>query len=195
MKYLPVHCFPGAAWLSAAMENDVVLDAHEYYEKQTPRNRFIILGVNGPQILTVPVEGQKGRKVMTCDIRIAHHDWRKMHLTSIRSAYGRAAYFEYYFDELSAIFLNRQTFLLDFNQEVLEWLRSKKLPITTAITSAHIPYTQKEFATLPQPAQPPSYLQVFSDRYPFVSGLSAIDLIMNLGPRVADHVLLWKNGK
>jgi hypothetical protein len=177
------------------MNEGLVLDVHEHYEKQTPRNRFVILGVNGPQTLTVPVEGQKGQKIMTRDIRIANHDWRKMHLTTIRSAYGRSAYFEFYFDEIEAIFLKRQEFLVDFNTDVLEWLRSKKLQITREQSTEYIPYAQKELVVIPELPNPPSYLQVFSDRFPFVSGMSCIDLLMNLGPRTAEHILLWKNGK
>jgi hypothetical protein len=195
LEFLPIYCFPGAAWLSAAMDESVVLDVHEHYEKQTPRNRFIILGVNGPQTLTIPVEGQKGQKIMTRDIRIANHDWRKMHLTTIRSAYGRSAYFEFYFDELESIFLKRQDFLAEFNNEVLDWLRSKKLQITREQSTEYISYSQKEFAVIPVLPSPPSYLQVFSDRFPFASGMSSIDLLMNLGPRTAEHILLWKNGK
>lgn len=195
MRHLPVHCFPNAAWLAEAASADVVLDLHEYYEKQTLRNRFEILGVNGKMTLSIPVEGQKGVKTLSKDVKIANHDWRKLHLTSIRSAYGRAPFYEHYFDELADIFLEKQAYLADFNLQVLDWLKAKKLSITTAQSTAFIPYSEKQ---IPQPCameEPPAYLQVFSDRFPFSSGLSVIDLLMNLGPRSADHILLWKNGK
>lgn len=195
MRHLPVHCFPNAAWLAEAASADVVLDLHEYYEKQTLRNRFEILGVNGKMTLSIPVEGQKGVKTLSKDVKIANHDWRKLYLTSIRSAYGRAPFYEHYFDELADIFLEKQAYLADFNLQVLDWLKAKKLSITTAQSTAFIPYSEKQ---IPQPCameEPPAYLQVFSDRFPFSSGLSVIDLLMNLGPRSADHILLWKNGK
>lgn len=195
MKYLPLYSFPSAAWLAEASTVDVILDVHEYYEKQTPRNRFEILGVNGILSLSIPVVGQKGEKVMSKDIRIAEHDWRKKHLTSIRSSYGSAPFFEFYFDELSDIFLKRQEFLIDFNMEALNWLRSKKIPVSNNLSTEFLPFDQKEKITPIAIDEPPRYLQVFSDRFNFQSGLSSIDVLMNLGPRAADHILLWKNGK
>ncbi len=182
-------------WLAEAAKDDVLLDLHEYYEKQTARNRYEILGVNGKLSLTIPVLGQKGEKVMTKDIRIANHDWCNVHLRSIRSAYGRAPFYEFYFEEVEKIIRQRHTFLLDFNMDVLQWLRSKKLLITTEITQEFHPYGSKEIVSIAMLESDPTYPQVFSDRYEFVRGLSAIDLLMNLGPRCSDYILLWKNGK
>jgi hypothetical protein len=39
----------------------------------------------------------------------------------------------------------------------------------------------------------PSYPQVFSDRHPFMSGLSAIDIIMNKGPRTSEYLMQLTN--
>ncbi len=181
--------------MAMAASDEVILDVHEYYEKQTPRNRYAILGVNGPQTLTIPVEGQKGQKVMTKDIRIAHQDWRKPQLTAIRSAYGRSSYFEHYYQELQHIFEGKQDFLIDFNWQVLEWLKGNKHRITDRVTQTFVPFDQKEVFELSSTDCQKSYLQVFSDRMAFVNGLSAIDWMMNLGPRAPEYVLLWKNGK
>ncbi len=195
MKFLPLYSFPNCSWLAEASVDDVIFDIHEYYEKQTFRNRFEILGVNGRQSLSIPVLGQKGEKVMTKDIRIAEHGWRKKHLTSIRSSYGSAPFFEFYFDELKDIFLKRQEFLIDFNMEALNWLRSKKISVTNNFSTEFLPFDQREKTVPTILDEPPRYLQVFSDRFNFQSGLSSIDVLMNLGPRAADHILLWKNGK
>lgn len=195
MRYLPIHCFPNAAWLAEAAAEDVVLDTHEYYDKQTMRNRFEILGVNGKMTLSIPVEGQKGVKTLSKDIKIANHDWRKLHLTSVRSAYGRAPFYEHYFEEISNILLKKQAYLMDFNLEVLDWLRTKKLVITENKSTDFVPFNEKEIVRPISQEIAPTYLQVFSDRFAFHGGLSAIDLLMNLGPRSADHILLWKNGK
>jgi hypothetical protein len=39
------------------------------------------------------------------------------------------------------------------------------------------------------------YYQVFSDRHPFQSNLSSLDLLFNLGPKAVDYSLLIKNGE
>lgn len=178
-----------------ASEDNVVLDLHEYYEKQTYRNRFEILGVNGKMSLTIPVQGQKGEKILTKDIRIAEHSWRKQHIKSIRSAYGRAAFFEFYFDEIETVFLKKQEFMVDFSLEIIRWLRTKGIPISHQLSNEFIDYSQKEIVLPNLDIDAPSYPQVFSDRFEFVPHLSALDLLMNLGPRSADYILLWKNGK
>lgn len=195
MKYLPLHCFPNIHWLSQAIEPDVVIDIHEHYEKQTLRNRFEILGVNGRLSLTIPIAGQKGEKVAMKDIRIADNTWRKTHLTSIRSAYGRAAFFEFYFDEIASLFMGKQQFLADFNLEAIEFIRKNKISVSEKISEATLPFTEKEKVELNTENLAPPYPQVFSDRFGYVPALSVIDLLMNLGPRAADHILLWKNGK
>lgn len=187
MHYLPIYCFPNVSWLKIASSDEVILDCHEYYVKQTLRNRIEILGANGVQKLTIPVESQKGEKMSVKDIRIAHHEWRKLHLTSIRSAYGRAPYFEYYFEEIETIFLKKQNFLVDFNLEAIEWLRSKKLKIAHRHSAEYIPYNMKPIAEGAD-FKTAEYFQVFSDRFPFASNLSAIDLLMNLGPRVVEYL-------
>jgi len=177
------------------MDENSIIDLHEYYVKQTLRNRFEILGVNGKLTLSIPVVGQKGEKVMTKDIRIADHNWRKQHITTLKSAYGRSPFFEHYFDELESIFLKKHEFLVDFNLDALRWLRSEKIAITENHTTAFRPFNEKEIMVSNKPNPLPNYLQVFGDRFDFFVGLSSIDLLMNLGPRSADHILLWKNGK
>jgi hypothetical protein len=45
-----------------------------------------------------------------------------------------------------------------------------------------------DFSLPEQIAQQPSYMQVFRDRFPFISGLSALDLVMNLGPASVSYL-------
>jgi hypothetical protein len=175
---------------------------HENYIKQTYRNRYDILSANGPVSLTIPVEGQKGQKVMTKDIRIADHRWVKNHLAAIRSAYARSAYYEFFADEILPVFESRYSFLVDFNLASIAWM-ARYIPQFQFEISSEM----KDFLALSEmeqnqllvfePAQiwpqTPSYPQVFSDRFAFQSNLSTLDLLMNLGPRAADYILFTKN--
>ncbi len=45
-----------------------------------------------------------------------------------------------------------------------------------------------DFSIPEQIAQQPPYMQVFRDRFPFISGLSALDLVMNLGPASVSYL-------
>ncbi|MFM7768484.1 MAG: WbqC family protein, partial [Bacteroidota bacterium] len=52
-----------------------------------------------------------------------------------------------------------------------------------------IPYAYlSNYSSPDQLIQQPSYMQVFRDRFPFVSGLSALDLLMNLGPASVSYL-------
>jgi hypothetical protein len=180
------------------MANKVaVINPNEIYLKQTYRNRYDILGVNGRLCLTVPVEGQQGVKTAFKDIRIAGTSWRKQHISTLRSSYGRAAYFEHYFDQLELCVNRPHRFLLDLNLNALEWLRNCGLQLETKLLDEPWYYREGDNTYLWEPGKSwpelISYPQVFSDRHPFMSGLSAIDIVMNKGPRTSEYLIQVAN--
>jgi hypothetical protein len=85
-----------------------------------------------------------------------------------------------------------EVFLADLNLHALEWLKSSGLNIRCALVDEPWSYHEGDNTYLWEPHQPwpdlPSYPQVFSDRHPFMSGLSVIDLLMNKGPRASDYI-------
>ncbi len=193
---MPLCLFPSAHWF--AMANNIIrINANEIYLKQTYRNRYDILGVNGKLSLTVPVEGQKGLKTPFKDIRIADTSWRKQHTSTLRSSYGRAAYFEHYFEPLEICLKKPHTFLIDLNLEALEWVKRCGLSLEVHVIDEPWVYQEGDFTYLWEPGQQwpelPSYPQVFSDRHAFMSGLSAIDIIMNKGPRTSEYLVQVAN--
>ncbi len=188
---LPLCLFPSAHWLALASP-EAIINPNETYLKQTFRNRYDISGVNGRLSLTVPVEGQKGVKTPFKEIRLSAGDWRKQHLNTLRSAYGRAAYFEHYFDRLQIVIMQRETFLLDLNLKALEWMKSCGIELKYTLCDEPWDYQTGDYTYLWEPAQRwpelPSYPQVFSDRHAFMSGLSCIDILMNKGPRTNEYL-------
>ena len=196
MKYLPTCPFPPTHWWAYQMSTNAPIDRDELYIKQTYRNRFVISAVNGTVSLSIPVNSTKGVKTSISEIRISDHRWVNSYLTTIRSAYGRSAYFEHYFEELTVILRKKHTHLIDLNIESIEWAAKKLKMVTPSIAESPEPNTgdSADFRNLFEPNSPlpelPSYPQVFMDRHPFEPGLSVMDVLFNMGPKAIDYLLL-----
>lgn len=181
---------------SIAKFNEVVIDVHEHYKKQTWRNRTQILESNGPMYLSVPVARPDGSKTAVKDIRITYDsNWRKDHWKAIQSSYKHAPYFFYYGNQLKDLIYQEEDKLHLFNLKILKqlfvWL---DLEINISFTNEYIApegpedyriSLDKKVFDLNQE----QYIQVFSDKYPFYPNLSIIDLLMNEGPIARNYIL------
>ena len=114
------HYLPLREYLYLLLDADVIyVDENEVWQKQTLRNRTYLLGANGVQSLSIPVEHTGGVKTAIKDIKISYHqDWTRVHKGAIFSAYNTSAFFNYFKDDLFAIYDEQPTFLLDFNQKI-----------------------------------------------------------------------------
>ena len=188
---IPFCLFPSPQWF-ALCNLQPIINRNEIYLKQTYRNRYDVLGVNGRLSLTVPVSGQKGIKTPLKDIRISDQQWRKQHLATLRSSYGKAAYFEHYFDGLSDALLKPTAFLIDLNTEALEWVSRCKVDVQWTLTDEPWNYREGDWTYRWEPKyrwpEAMHYPQVFSDRHPFEGHLSIIDVLMNKGPLTGDYI-------
>ena len=82
----------------------VGLEAAEHSPKQSYRNRCYILGPNGVQPLCIPVELPQGTKTPITEVRLSTHgQWRSVWHQTLATAYGASPYYEYYIDELEAL--------------------------------------------------------------------------------------------
>lgn len=120
----------------------VNLEAFENYQKRSLRNRYYILGANGPQLMSIPLEGGKNSQCPIREVRISHAEpWQELHLKSIRAVYGKSAFFSYYIDDLARLFKKGSAFLWSFNREciqfALEKIELEKQPGTTASYTAN----------------------------------------------------------
>ena len=96
--------------------DQVLIEQHETFPKQTYRNRCLIATTQGVQALTVPVSKSEtepySRRVRISD----HGNWRHLHWQALQSAYGESPFFEYYEDDLRPFFTEHNwEFLMDFN--------------------------------------------------------------------------------
>ena len=169
----------------------VVIEIHDNYQKQSYRNRCQIAGANGPVSLNIPIEKPATAKCKMKDIRISEHgNWRHVHWNAIISAYRSSPFFEYYEDDFRPFYEKKQTFLHDFNEE-LRQLICRLIGIQTPVFYSDtyietIPDNEIDFREIIHPkkkpiAETPVYYQVFAEKNGFIPHLSIIDLLFNMG--------------
>jgi hypothetical protein len=117
---MDLHYLPSLEYFAALLKYDYVyIEAYEYFQKQSYRNRCYIRAANKVDMLSVPVLDGR-RKVLIRDIRIDYQQgWLKDHWRAITSAYGKSPFFEYYAPYFEQIFFKKHTFLYDLNWELL----------------------------------------------------------------------------
>jgi hypothetical protein len=188
------------------MEHPVIIERHEYYSKQSYRNRCTILTANGLLDMVVPVVRTAEPKMPITEVAIAYDTpWQKLHFKAIESAYRRSPFYQYYIDELMPFFATHYPCLYDFNMQIMrticrltdipfsvresdEYSRTNycENPDTVDIVDFRDGIHPKKNRQSPDPYfTPPHYTQVFSDKYGFVLNLSILDLLFNVGCDVA----------
>jgi hypothetical protein len=194
---IEAHYLPSIAYFAALQGmNEIVLERHEYYVKQSYRNRSHIISASGKETLIVPLTSKHG-KVYITDVRIDYSQkWLNNHWRTIRSAYGKAPFFEHYADELERQLFKQSTFLYDLTHDLLsmclKWLKweilikeSEKFEKTPSgsIFDLRSVLSAKDETNLSEFYLPVPYRQVFGNT--FVGNASVIDLIFCTGPEAS----------
>jgi hypothetical protein len=198
---LPLLCtafLPPIAYMATIANNGgACIEAHENFVKQSYRNRVRIMTDQGVRDLSIPVLHGHGDKVPVRMARTDEHlPWRRNLWRALAAAYNRSPFFMYYGDELKEIVLNGSPVLFDLNQAALQWLiRSLKLEVLITNSSEFQAIADFDFrgSFHPKRVSPaaPVYWQTFGDRQGFVSDLSCIDLLFNLGPEARNYLLTY----
>ena len=196
-----LHYLPSISYFQQLLGADqLLLDAHEHYQKQTFRNRALILTAQGPQPLTVPVvDGARAEKVRTSEIEIDYRqNWMHRHFRTLQTAYGASPYFGYYADYLQDIYAQKPARLWDLNLAFLHLLlRCLRWPLPLDFTTDYLAsavdsspalldmrdfLTPKNTLAAPKPDSPSyrPYPQIFGTA--FVPSLSMLDLLFMQGP-------------
>ena len=168
------------------------IEQYEHFVKQSIRNRCDIYGANGKLTLSIPKQRKASSKTQIKDIKIAyHHPWQKEHWKSIVSAYRSSSYFEFYEDLFAPLYQIKVIYLSDFNlklQEVIfKCLQIKDTSILTQSYQKQSISNDYRNATF-QIKNQTKYHQVFENNCGFITNLSIIDLLFNLGPESADYL-------
>ncbi len=186
---------PNIQYLSKIIHHEpVFIEKHEYFVKQTYRNRCDIVTANGKLSLSIPLVKQADKELIS-DKKICYKEnWQKQHWRTITSAYKNTPYFEFFEDEFKPFYEYKYELLFDFNtqllQTVLHILRLKKqLLFTDAFnTSPKDLVDLRSLSDLTNPfiTAPKSYYQVFADKIGFCSNMSCLDALFNVGLETLD---------
>jgi hypothetical protein len=175
-------------------EQEIKLEQHDHYTKQTYRNRFTIMGPNGILTLTVPVSRKRGMKTLMKDVRVDYDTpWNKIHWRSLVASYTASPYFALMMDELQPFYAGKFKFLIDLNLGLLQTtldllgidsrviLSDAFTPITENADPRKVIHPKLDISSFDPVFHPVAYHQVFSDRHGFLPNLSVLDLLFNQG--------------
>jgi hypothetical protein len=195
MIVVELQYFPPITFISTLFrESYVYLDLYESYRKMSFRNRCMIAGAQGIISLSVPLKNGRSQLLPVNEVRISETEhWQNHHYKSICSAYNRSPFFEYYADELEALYVKPVSGLVEWNLGCLDWLKKTGLagrnPVHGTVctlwnqrmgrsTESVVPRNYSQW-------NPVKYRQVFEERG-WVSNLSVIDLLFNAGKQAAE---------
>lgn len=158
-----------------------------------------ILSPNGIQSLIIPVVHAKRTNTAVNEIQIANQlNWQQQHWRSLESAYRRSAFFEFYADDLEPLYTRKFDLLFEFNLNLLRWMMEQfQLSCTLEFAESYMKQPDDGIVDLrhlcdagnPVPDDLTStYPQVFSYKGGFTPGLSAFDLIFNMGPACRSYL-------
>ncbi|MBC7450292.1 MAG: WbqC family protein [Cytophagales bacterium] len=182
---------PPVSYFRQIMSSDIIIiEAFETFQKQTFRNRCEILTANGRESLIIPIEHKASHPIIK-DVKIDYSQrWASVHERSIRSAYGKSPFFDFFIGDFSAVWTKKYTYLWDLNYELLtlclQLLKIKKKIIPSEMYLLSENELFKEIKDLRNSISPneygeyrqngvKKYQQVFGNE--FAKDLSIIDLL------------------
>ncbi|MCE7992608.1 MAG: WbqC family protein [Roseivirga sp.] len=191
---LDIQYLPSIAYFAAIKQADEVwIEAHQNFVKQSYQNRCRILGANGTQDLSVPVN-HRSRKIPIQELTIDYKQkWMNTHWRALQSAYGKSPFFDYYADEIRGIIQSKCATLFEIDRQLMT-LCLKYLQIDTPIhftkvfekeTKGNVSdlrsviHPKKGLSELPW-FKPTPYHQIFGSN--FAPNLSVLDLLFCEGP-------------
>lgn len=185
-----------------AKSDEVIIEQHENFQKQSNRSRFHILSPNGIQSLQIPIAHQTIQQNLITEVKISYRDnWQRLHWRSIQAAYNRSPFFEFYKDELETIYFKEEKLLFDYNLNLLKWIiKSLKLSAAISLTNdfekdiinaddfRNMSNSKNSAIVFQEYFSAKKYNQVFAYKFDFVPNLSVIDLIFNCGKNAIDYL-------
>ena len=195
---LPTSYFGSIAYYQElARHNEVLIEANEYFPKQTYRNRCDILGGDGILSLSIPVKKPSGSKTRTDEVLLSHEEnWKMRHWRSFTSAYQASPYFDHYGMEVHELLFSREENIMQFNtaitRRVIAWLDLEtELSLSNEFQKpiendpretlvAKDAFRKKEKAP---------YIQVFQGVNNFQKSLSVLDAIFCTGPMARNLIM------
>lgn len=198
------HLGPVAYYAVLYHAERVVVEAHENYNKQSWRNRFTIGTDQGPQTLSIPVERGARAKCPIGRLRLsAHGDWRHQLESALATNYGSTPFYEYYIDDLLAVYDAHRETLFDLNEALRRRICQligfePRVELTDGYLDAaalrpggggaalldlrEALHPKRPLAAALPAFRAVPYWQVHAAAQPFMANLSIVDLLFNMGP-------------
>ncbi|MEO0340509.1 MAG: WbqC family protein [Bacteroidota bacterium] len=206
---IELHYLPSIAYMAKLSHLEAVFfEAHENYSKRSFRNRAHILTSSGVQRLSIPLAKGKNEQMPIRQVKIANdQNWQINHWRSIRTAYSRAPFYDYYADEMTPIFEKTYTELFDWNLDLFKLICDLiGVEINWTLTSDYDRLYDESVHDLRNTVTPQNwdrlndrffksipYAQVFQEKHGFVANVSALDLLFCKGPEAAYYLELCQN--
>ena len=177
--------------------SNIKIVEYEFFKKSTFRNRCIITGSSGPISLSVPIKNGRNQKALFRDVEISYQeDWQTRHWRSLLACYSRSPFFEYYQQNLHALFFLKEKYLFDYNLKIQEKMAAiLKIDLPSCLTLQPQPgetCTDLRDMCTPQnfrdTKMPGKYVQVFIGKTGFIPNLSILDLVFNVGPEAIAYL-------
>lgn len=197
---LDIQYLPSVAYFAAIKQADEVwIETQQNFMKQSYQNRCVILGANGTQNLSVPVN-HRNQKIPIQQLTIDYKQrWINIHWRALQSAYGKSPFFDYYADGIKEIIQSKGATLYEINLQLLTLcLKYTQIGTEVKFTEVFEKEPGNDFLDLRSaihPKKPTSdlswfspqpYHQIFGNN--FVSNLTVLDLLFCEGP-MASQVL------
>lgn len=164
----------------------VLFENSDHLPKQTFRNRMAILGSQGAQVLTMPLEKPSGSKTATKDVLVSYQqNWPLIHWRALKTSYASAPYFEHYASDIEKILFTKHRFLVDFDLAITQFISD------TYQLDLHFSFTENYEASYPEDYRTVDYEnlemngkyeQVLFHQKQFDPCVSILDLLFCEGP-------------
>ncbi len=191
--------FPSITSFAAIVQNEIIWEVHDNYQKQTYRNRIKICTDRGLHALSIPivhVGNTQGRQLYR-DVKADNtYNWQRQHWRTLETAYRTSPFFEFYEDEIRSLYDSNFEFLLEFNLKTIETvcnLLQIEMPNDKSEAFVSTPNDAKDYRILVDSKRKvksnyPTYTQVFGDRHGFIPDQSILDLLFNIGPETTSYL-------
>ncbi|MGV3611189.1 MAG: WbqC family protein [Fluviicola sp.] len=169
-----------------ALFKQVLFENSDHLPKQTFRNRMVILGSQGSQVLTMPLEKPSGSKTATKDVLVSYQqNWPLIHWRALKTSYASAPYFEHYASDIEKILFTKHRFLVDFDSAITQFISNTyQLGLDFSFTDNYESSYEKDFRVLDYEdlEMNRDYNQVLFTEKQFNPRVSILDLLFCEGP-------------
>ena len=197
MIHLVPSYLPSLIYYWHIVNSNVIFNLSAKYQKQTTRNRCMIMSANGPQKLIIPVRHSNKENEILHDhnVKIDNtQNWKVKHWKSIQNAYRSSPFFEFYEEGFFKVFFNNEKLLYSLNINIISHINKilgvkKNIEISNRKIS-HEKYDKKLMNIKKYfYYNVPPYNQVFISKFKFIPNLSILDLIFNMGPKSINYLV------